>query len=1024
MTEVLITSSALILALLVLRRVFREKISRRAQYALWLLALVRLLVPVSLPTGDFGVLSAAAPAVEAASDRLESRAVYVLPLDRAPAAEIPAADRAQPGEVLTTGDSFGYPVLSEDGATVTRYAQRLTAPELLRWVWYGGMAVMGLWFLVGNLRFRWKLRRRRRPYPVEDCPLPVYLVEGWLPSPCLVGLLRPAIYLTPAAIESEERRRHVIAHELTHRRHLDPLWTLLRSVCLTVYWFDPLVWAAALASRTDGELACDEAVLAGLDQEERLAYGRSLLALIPVRRSGGDPMLAATTMTSGKRQMKDRISRIAQSRRTTALALALVLALCAAACAATFTGPAGDGDSGGGPAALGGESPSAGGDGPLTGEELTFFATEWFNAGGIRNQFLTSFYDSPEDIDLFQLFYCGNGLEETISDQELAEEGNWDEAGSLICALVKNSRTNMDAVLTQYMGLTLAETNQVGLEDFSYREEYDAYYESHGDTNYYLQVDITAGVREGDLIRLYYKETYFGGKRGGWACVTLRDLGDGTYHFVSNQICEKPVVPTVYPAEGLDLTISLADAEVWPLEPAETVRHSDDWAEALGVWKCSGRTVWYYRSTSREYHVGLGTGSGETADVFLTFPKDEGMPNLSASFYYDRFGYDGLAFSYDGKKCPNSYGTITDYWAIPEEGGPILLARAPGDDAVMVDLDGDGVEEMAYSHYYSGAHLWYLGDDGQIRHADIGALLAERWPESTYTRFGSWNELGRVLPLTGQVEVSYGSGVTGTAFRDLYFDGESLLLYRDTRTHTDHVMEGVKAPDDVLAAAKAAALDRIKKERPDELGGYDDWRIESVDGPWTVTAGPLTLETWSFNFEWHATAPTNFEWQTTDPTFVLMAGGRYITEDGWVSPGYPGCDYLYFLLNEEGEREFLYTRMENDCSPGTEGFFCDMAVDLVRLDLLSYADLSGKELLEMMYLQPTYLLEQLAQAPEEDCQAALDTLIVYLSDEAISQEDAERYQSSVDYMGVFSDDASPEALALWETIQTAVAAQP
>ena len=396
MTEILITSSVLILALLVLRRVFREKISRRAQYALWLLVLARLLIPVSLPTAGFGVLSAAEPAVEAASSRLESRAVYVLPLDRAPAAEVPAASQTQPGQVVETGDSFGYPVLSSDGETVTRYARQLTASELLRYLWYGGMALTGLWFLAGNLRFRWKLRRRRRPYPVEGCPVPVYLAEGWLASPCLVGLLRPAIYLTPAAAATEERQRHVIAHELTHRRHLDPLWSLLRSVCLVVYWFDPLVWAAALASRTDGELACDEAVLAGLGQEERLAYGRSLLALVPVRRTGGDPFLTATTMAAGKRQLKDRIGRIAQARRTTALALTLALVLAAVTCAATFTAPAGAEDDGSGTA------PLTGSDDPLTGAELTYFAEEWFNGDdfNIRNQFLNSLYDRPEDIDL------------------------------------------------------------------------------------------------------------------------------------------------------------------------------------------------------------------------------------------------------------------------------------------------------------------------------------------------------------------------------------------------------------------------------------------------------------------------------------------------------------------------------------------------------------------------------------------------------------------------------------------------
>ena len=562
MTEILITSSVLILALLVLRRVFREKISRRAQYALWLLVLARLLIPVSLPTAGFGVLSAAEPAVEAASSRLESRAVYVLPLDRAPAAEVPAASQAQPGQVVETGDSFGYPVLSSDGETVTRYARQLTASELLRYLWYGGMALTGLWFLAGNLRFRWKLRRRRRPYPVEGCPVPVYLAEGWLASPCLVGLLRPAIYLTPAAAAAEERQRHVIAHELTHRRHLDPLWSLLRSVCLVVYWFDPLVWAAALASRTDGELACDEAVLAGLDQEERLAYGRSLLALVPVRRTGGDPFLTATTMAAGKRQLKDRIGRIAQARRTTALALTLALVLAAVTCAATFTAPVERGR---------GErtAPLTGSDDPLTGAELTYFALEWFNSGDpdIRNQFLTYLYDSPKDIDLSGSFTTVPACRRPLRRRR----SPWQVPAPQVSRLHKLSLENIDAVLTQYTGLTLAETEGIGMTKFSYQEEYEAYYHCHGDSNYLTWVDITAGRRQGDLIHLYYKNPP-GDSR--WGCVTLRDLGDGNYWFVSNQPSEKPAIPTVYPSEGLELTVSLADAEVWPLEAAEIVRHS------------------------------------------------------------------------------------------------------------------------------------------------------------------------------------------------------------------------------------------------------------------------------------------------------------------------------------------------------------------------------------------------------------------------------------------------------------------
>ena len=991
MTEILITSSVLILALLVLRRVFREKISRRAQYALWLLVLARLLIPVSLPTAGFGVLSAAEPAVEAASSRLESRAVYVLPLDRAPAAEVPAASQAQPGQVVETGDSFGYPVLSSDGETVTRYARQLTASELLRYLWYGGMALTGLWFLAGNLRFRWKLRRRRRPYPVEGCPVPVYLAEGWLASPCLVGLLRPAIYLTPAAAAAEERQRHVIAHELTHRRHLDPLWSLLRSVCLVVYWFDPLVWAAALASRTDGELACDEAVLAGLDQEERLAYGRSLLALVPVRRTGGDPFLTATTMASGKRQLKDRIGRIAQARRTTALALTLALVLAAVTCAATFTAPVETGDEGS--------------DAPLTGAELTYFAEEWFNGDdfNIRNQFLNSLYDRPEDIDLYNLFYCGSGLPETISDQELAEEGNWAADGELICPLEKNSRANMDAVLTQYAGLTVEETNQVGLEGFSYREEYDAWYHAHGDTNYYPQVDITAGRRQGDLIHLYYRET-FRPDRGDWGCVTLRDLGDGNYWFASNQISEKPAIPTVYPAEGLELTMPLAEAEVWPLEAAEIVRHSGDCAEELRGWRVNDRSVSLYLSTDGNLYAALmaaqsPAGSGEAvweADVFLTIPDGAESADVAVSFFHDLFGYNGLVISYDD---------FTDYWAIPAEGGPILLARAPG-EAAVIDLDGNGVDELAYADY-SGAHLWFLDAGGQLRHVDIDALLAEQWPNCLETQYWiSWNPWSRCLAVTGYVPLPGETDLAANAFRDLYFDGENLLLYRDTRTQTDHVLEGVSAPEDVLDAAKAATL-----SYEEHYADYDDWRVESVEGPWTMTVGNLELEVWQFKYKWHAMNPAN----------VILAGGMYITEDGWVCPGYSGSDYLCFLLDGDGNRAELYAHIVNDGTPALDSFFWDTVRNLRAQGLLSYADLSGEELLEIMYFQPGSFLEVMVRASEAERQTAMAALTDYLSAGDLPSRAVERYRSCVSYMERFSDSVTPEAMALWETIQAAAA---
>ena len=213
------------------------------------------------------------------------------------------------------------PAGTEDTAVL-----RFTTAQALTALWLTGAAAMALWFVLSNLRFARFLRRGRKPLSRPDCPLPVYEVEG-IPSPCLAGLFRPAVYLTPAVAGDVRRERHVLAHELTHARHLDPLWSLIRCLCLTVYWFDPLVWIAAYASRGDCELACDEGALRRLGEGERIPYGETLLSLIPVGRS--DPMLSATTMTAGKRQLRERIRRIASGGQQAALAVFAVL--CAAA---------------------------------------------------------------------------------------------------------------------------------------------------------------------------------------------------------------------------------------------------------------------------------------------------------------------------------------------------------------------------------------------------------------------------------------------------------------------------------------------------------------------------------------------------------------------------------------------------------------------------------------------------------------------------------------------------------------------
>ena len=336
MKEILLTSSALILALLVMRRLFHEKISRRVQYALWGFVLLRLLLPVQLPAADFSILSVSEPARAQVAERLEQEPVYVLPvkIDRW---NHPMEDYSPGEEIDWTGT--GHTVVSEDRENFVTYA--FTLQEALDLTWKIGMGVMGAWMLLANLRFWRKLRKSRIPLELPECRYPVYLMEEGLVSPCLFGLVRPAVYLTPAAMENEESLRHVLAHEEAHGRHWDPLWALLRNVCLAVYWFDPLVWWAAAASKEDCELACDEGALKRLGEAERFAYGRTLLSLIGARSRPADLLSCATTMTGDGKTVAQRVKRIAQApkRWLWAAVAAVLLAGTVTVCAFGRTEP-------------------------------------------------------------------------------------------------------------------------------------------------------------------------------------------------------------------------------------------------------------------------------------------------------------------------------------------------------------------------------------------------------------------------------------------------------------------------------------------------------------------------------------------------------------------------------------------------------------------------------------------------------------------------------------------------------------
>ena len=299
MIELLITSSLLILAVLAARVLLAGRISRRMQYALWGLVLLRLLLPISLPQSRASVLNALPDTAQVSLARPEEFQSQTLPVPadtEVQTGTAPETDLAQP---VTGGMQAGISGGVADTSGSEPHPENSFNPAaLLPLVWAAGAVLTGGALLWANLRFSLRLRRERCQLDLEPeitGGLPVYLCHD-LASPCLHGLLHPAIYLNLAALESPERLDFVLAHEKTHHHHRDHIWGALRCVLLAAYWFDPLVWWAAAVSRRDCELACDEAVTAAMEEARRRDYGRCLVELIP-NRARGTALLAAPSMS-------------------------------------------------------------------------------------------------------------------------------------------------------------------------------------------------------------------------------------------------------------------------------------------------------------------------------------------------------------------------------------------------------------------------------------------------------------------------------------------------------------------------------------------------------------------------------------------------------------------------------------------------------------------------------------------------------------------------------------------------------
>ena len=255
-----------ILLIAAAERLIGSQLRARWRYALWLILIWRLVVPIA-PSSTWSVFN-------------------LVP--------------AHPGIQLLLRGTPGQIVLSDGALPVINVPWWIADWKWIATIWICGIIALAARALIATARIH-SIMRRATASSTAACRIveeirrqlginrPVRVVESvFVDAPALHGVFRPTLLLPEGLSETfaPDELRHVILHELWHLRRHDIAVNWLLTAVQALHWFNPFVWFAISRIVEERELACDELTLSCLEERERFGYGRTILKLLERFRSG------------------------------------------------------------------------------------------------------------------------------------------------------------------------------------------------------------------------------------------------------------------------------------------------------------------------------------------------------------------------------------------------------------------------------------------------------------------------------------------------------------------------------------------------------------------------------------------------------------------------------------------------------------------------------------------------------------------------------------------------------------------
>ncbi len=336
--ETSIMASIVVGLILCIKILFRNKLTPRWQYLLWMILIVRLLLPWS-PDSSYSIYSILS----------YSNDTSVILHQKEPVQEKAAIDDTK---MVTNENTYApsYTQVAEENKQQTHRNENksdvtFSFYTILLYIWLAGVIVLGLATMIMNRRLR--LYIKNQPVITDERIVTIFdnckksmslqqniplLLAGKISSPTVFGFFRPRVLLSSVHMKilDEQQLRYIFHHELAHIKRRDVGVNWLMHGLLILNWFNPILWYAYSCMREDQEMACDAFALTFIGSEEQIAYGHTIITLLEHYSSYYQvPSLA--NLSRNKRTLKRRIRMIKKfqkkSYRWSALGVVAIIAV-------------------------------------------------------------------------------------------------------------------------------------------------------------------------------------------------------------------------------------------------------------------------------------------------------------------------------------------------------------------------------------------------------------------------------------------------------------------------------------------------------------------------------------------------------------------------------------------------------------------------------------------------------------------------------------------------------------------------